>query len=251
MGTLCVAFFVFAFTPSEQKRIYKMTIKSLIYLDNDGILKIISLKIISTKVEAHNKMTKRAEQKEKRRQDILKAGLSIFIRKGYEATKINDIAEKTGMSVGLLYHYFESIELLHEELINIGLSGRTGQYFPQYDNPLDYFLKSAKHIFDMVNSDHYVAELFVLINQAQRNQNLPNHIKHKLEQNDIIVKSISLIEEGQHHGIIRKGNATALAMAFWLSVQAYVEMIALNPDTPYPESNWFVDILKASNDQEN
>jgi len=196
-------------------------------------------------------MTKRKEQKEKRRQDILKAGLSLFIRKGYEGTKINDIAEKAGMSVGLLYHYFESIELLHEELINIGLSGRTGQYFPQYDDSLDYFAKSAEHIFDMVKSDHFIAELFMLMNQAQRNPNLSKSLKDKLEQNDVIVKSISLIEEGQHQGIIRKGNPVALAMAFWLSVQAYAEMIALNPDMPYPESNWFVDILRVGNEQEN
>lgn len=195
-------------------------------------------------------MTSRKEQKEKRRQDILKAGLSLFVRKGYEATKINDIAEKAGMSVGLLYHYFESIELLHEELIDIALSGRTGQYFPHYDNSLDYFLKSANHIFDMVKSDHYIAELFVLMSQAQRNQNLPIHIKEKLDQNDIITKSITTIREGQCQGIIRQGNPLALAMTFWLSIQAYVEMLALNPDMPYPEINWFVDILRPSSEQQ-
>lgn len=196
-------------------------------------------------------MASRKEQKEKRRQDILKAGLSLFVRKGYEATKINDIAEKAGMSLGLLYHYFESIEVLYEELINIALSGRTGQYFPHYDNPLDYFMKSANHIFDMVKSDHYIAELFVLINQAQCNQNLPNHIKEKLGQNGVIEKSIITIGEGQSQGIIRQGNPMALAMTFWLSVQAYVELLALNPDMPYPESGWFVDILRAGNNQKN
>ena len=191
-------------------------------------------------------MTKREEQKEKRRQDILRAGLKLFVCKGYEATKINDIAEEAGMSLGLLYHYFESVEILHEELINIALAGRTGQYFPQYDNPIDYFVKSAGHIFDVVKSDHDYAEYFVLMKQAQRNQNLPIHIKEKLEQNDIIVKSIITIEEGQRQGIIRKGNPMALAMTFWLSIEAYMEMIALNPDIPYPETNWFVDILRAS-----
>jgi AcrR family transcriptional regulator len=195
-------------------------------------------------------MTKRSEQKEKRRQDILKAGLSLFIRKGYEATKINEIAEMTEMSIGLLYHYFGSIELLYEELLNLALSGRTGQFFPQYDNPLDYFLKSSKHIFDMVKSDSYIAELFVLTNQAQRNPNLSKSLKDKLKQNDIISKSINLIQEGQSQGLIRKGNPVALAMAFWLSIQSYVEMIALQPDMPHPESEWFVDILKVCNDRE-
>lgn len=152
------------------------------------------------------------------------------------------------MSVGLLYLYFGSIELLHEELINIGLSGRTGQYFPQYDDPIDYFLKAAKHIFDMAKTDHYTAELFVLMNQAQRNPNLSDHIKDRLKQNDVMVKSVTLIKEGQSQGTIRNGNPTALALSFWLSIQAYMEMIALNPDTPYPEPQWFIDLLKVSND---
>ncbi len=195
-------------------------------------------------------MTTRKEQREKRRQDILKAGLSIFVHKGFEATKINDIAEKTGMSVGLLYHYFGSIELLHEELINLGLSGRTGQYFPQYDDPPDYFFKAAKHIFDMARSDHFTAQLFVLVNQAERNPNLSSNLKDKLKQNDVIVKSITLIEEGQCQGKIRKGNPLALALSFWLSIQAYMEMIALNPDTPYPEPHWFIDLLKVGKDSE-
>ncbi len=191
-------------------------------------------------------MTKRIEQKEKRRQDILRAGLSLFIRKGYEATKITDIAEITGMSVGLLYHYFDSIECLYMELINIGLSGRTGQFFPPYDNPINYFSNSAKHIFKMVKSDHYIAELFVLMSQAQRNPNLPNGMRDLLEENDVIKKSIAIIEEGQQQGIIRTGNPMAMAMAYWLSVQAYVEMIALNPTIPYPETSWFVDMIRAS-----
>ena len=206
------------------------------------------MKLFLIKLEEHE-LTKRNEQKEQRRQDILKAGLHLFIRKGYEATKINDIAEKAGMSLGLLYHYFKSVELLHEELINIALSGRTGQYFPQYDTPIDFFVKSTNHIFDMVKSEHYYAELFILISQAQRNQNLPSHIKEALKQNDVITKSVITIEEGQHQGSIRRGNPMALTMAFWLSIQAYVEMIALNPEMPYPETDWFIDILRASNDR--
>ncbi len=195
-------------------------------------------------------MGKRSEQRERRRKEILKAGLSLFIRKGFEATKVNDIAEKAGMSIGLLYHYFASTELLYEELINIGLIGRSGQYTPPYDGPLDYFTKSAEHIFGMVKSEHYVAEVFLFMTQAQRNPNLPQRIKDKLKQNDVVTKSFAMVEEGQRQGTIRDGNPVALTMAFWLSVQAYVETIALNPDAPYPEVEWFVSILKSSNDKE-
>ena len=66
----------------------------------------------------------REEQREKRREEILAAGLDLFIRKGYVATKISDIAAQVGMSVGLLFHYFQSKENLYEELIKYGIQGR-------------------------------------------------------------------------------------------------------------------------------
>ncbi len=190
-------------------------------------------------------MTKRSEQKEKRREEILRAALSLFVRKGYAATKITDIAEKAGMSIGLLYNYFGSTEILHEELLHIALSARSGQYFPEYDGPLDYFQKSAQSLFDVIKTDSYIAEYFLLVNQAQRNADLPQAIKDKLAQNDVMEKSIGLLVEGQRQGTIRKGDPLALALAFWLSIQAYVEMLALNPDTPYPDVAWFMDLLKA------
>jgi len=58
-----------------------------------------------------------------------------------------------------------------------------------------------------------------------------------------------MIVEGQSRGVIRNGDPLALALAFWLSIQAYVEMIALSPDTPCPETSWFVAILRADDDQ--
>ncbi len=189
-------------------------------------------------------MTTRAEQKEKRRQDILKAGLSLFVRKGFEATKIGDIAEKANMSVGLLYHYFNSTEDLYEELIGIGLSARAEQRFPAHEVPLDFFVKSAEQIFEIVKADTYHADFFLLISQAQRNPNLPAEMRERLEKNDVVTKSIVIIEECQRQGIIREGNPQSLALAFWLAIQAYVEMIALNPAIPYPEPEWFVDILR-------
>lgn len=196
-------------------------------------------------------MPKRSEQKERRREEILKAGLYLFVRKGFAATKIADIAELVGMSIGLLYNYFGSTEVLYEALIDIALSARAGQYFPQYSGPLDYFAKGAKKLFDVIKAEPYVSEYFVLIDQAQRNPDLPQSIKDKLGQNDVVEKSIALIEEGQCEGMIREGNPVALALAFWLSIQGYIEMLALNPGMPYPDSDWFLSLLKPDNTSQN
>ena len=53
-------------------------------------------------------MVSRQEQRERRREEILRAALRLFVRKGYAGTKVGDIAEAVGMSTGLMFHYFES-----------------------------------------------------------------------------------------------------------------------------------------------
>ncbi len=43
---------------------------------------------------------------------ILQAALRVFARKGFVATRMQDIAAEADLSVGILYHYFENKEAL-------------------------------------------------------------------------------------------------------------------------------------------
>jgi len=57
-------------------------------------------------------MPRRPEQfeelRERSREKILSAALELFANKGYDATSIDSIAKKAGISKGLIYNYFES-----------------------------------------------------------------------------------------------------------------------------------------------
>lgn len=48
------------------------------------------------------------ESREKRIEDIKNAAMEVFLEKGYENATMENIAKKTGMSKGGLYHYFKS-----------------------------------------------------------------------------------------------------------------------------------------------
>lgn len=56
------------------------------------------------------------------RDAILEAARGEFIERGYAATKMTDIARRTGMSVGALYRHFDS-----KEAIFASLMGRDGE----------------------------------------------------------------------------------------------------------------------------
>ena len=186
----------------------------------------------------------RDEQKEKRRNEILAAGLDLFIRKGYAATKISDIAQRVGMSAGLLFHYFESKEKLYEELIGYGVSGPMSVMELNSEEPIRFFEMVAEQIFGIIRTDPFSVKMFVLMSQAFYNEAAPQSVKEMLQGFDIYTPTIPLIERGQADGTIREGDPYALAIAYWCAIQGIAEQMAMVPNAPCPESGWVVDILR-------
>lgn len=61
--------------------------------------------------------TRRKQQKEARRRDILEAGFQVFAAQGFTATRLDEVAERAGVGKGTIYLYFESKEALFEEVV--------------------------------------------------------------------------------------------------------------------------------------
>ncbi len=53
-------------------------------------------------------MGRREEKREATRHDILAAAGILFIKKGYDATSVDDIAEAANVAKGTLYYHFKS-----------------------------------------------------------------------------------------------------------------------------------------------
>ena len=51
-------------------------------------------------------MRKTKEEAEITRQNLLKAALAVFSRQGYNATRLEDIADEAGVTRGAIYHHF-------------------------------------------------------------------------------------------------------------------------------------------------
>ncbi|WP_042470566.1 TetR/AcrR family transcriptional regulator [Bacillus ndiopicus] len=190
-------------------------------------------------------MNSRQQQKEQRRQLILQAALDLFIRKGYGETKIADIAKAANMSMGLLFHYFESKEKLYETLIRIGSEKLKMELHFETSSPLTIFQLIAEDIFQTISANPFAAKMFVLMENAQHLDTLPSDIRVMLDEADkLIAKSVSLIEEGQRLNEIKDGNPQALSIAFWNSLQGIAQHIALHPNAPCPDAKWIIDIIR-------
>ena len=153
-------------------------------------------------------MNTRDQQKEKRREEILLAGLDLFVKKGYAATKTSDIAKAVNMSDGLLFHYFATKESLYEELIRIGTESSQAWMETDERSPLNFFTDVTNQILDMIRVNPQGAEFFVLIAQALRSSTTPERITQILaSQETRYAKTVELIRKGQEgsaEGILRR-----------------------------------------------
>lgn len=191
-------------------------------------------------------MSMRAAQKEERNKQILFSALDLFTEKGYQNTKITDIAKAANMSTGLLFHYYESKEALYEALIDIGLQGAQSAMQIEVDmqNPLLFFAEAAKGVLNALAENSFYAKIFILMANAIKG-GAPEHIRHKAAKINNIEMCVPLIKAGQKLGQIKQGDALSLSFAFWASIQGVAENHQIYPKLLLPKAEWLVDIIKA------
>jgi len=64
---------------------------------------------------------------------ILKAAESIFLRDGYDGSRMQDIADEAGINKALLHYYFRSKDKLFEHVFDL----KIGAFFPKADGIFD------------------------------------------------------------------------------------------------------------------
>ena len=190
-------------------------------------------------------MTIRDDQKEKRRQEILYAGLSLFIQKGYSGTTIKDISGAVGMSTGLLFHYFSSKEELYLTLVSLGVEGPMKTVQPTQMEPLAFFETTAEFVLENIRTQPFFAKMFVLMHQAYYSDDVPASVKERLVGFDVYTPTADIVRQGQANGTIRAGDPLALSIAFWSAIQGIAETLAMHEQLPCPQSAWISDILRA------
>jgi len=144
--------------------------------------------------------------KEAKKEMIMKTALTLFAKKGFYVTTIADIAKEMGMSVGNMYNYFASKEMLAKELLlytsrkfgdeirkineqNIASKVKIEKIIELYftmaiDEPevVDYFMRvylSNKEIFNngcegMLCVSAFVTEIMIFFEEGVRKKELKN-----------------------------------------------------------------------------
>ena len=76
---------------------------------------------------------RRVRRKEARPGELLDAALSLFVEKGYAATKVEQVAARAGVSKGTLFLYFSSKEALFKAVVREDITARFAAWNEEFE----------------------------------------------------------------------------------------------------------------------
>lgn len=164
------------------------------------------------------------KMKDERRAQILSAALMLFATKGLSATRIKDLSSATGISQGLVYHYFRSKEEIFVELIRDAFSkmNRACRDLEGMTLPAAEKIKMAiEKLLEGLESSEDTARTYLLIAQATVSDAIPEEAKAVISRENRIPYEVlaRIIAKGQKEGSLRKGLPDELSLVFWTSIK--------------------------------
>ncbi len=140
---------------------------------------------------------------------ILEVSQRLFLEKGYDNTKIQDIADELGMTKGAIYHHFKSKEEIMDVLGDTMFVNNNPFEIVKKRNDLNG-LEKMKYVINLNQSNEQMIEL---TNQALPLLENPQILAKMFESNYqyLLPYWLELVEEGQKDGSIKTNQPKELA----------------------------------------
>ncbi|WP_278625533.1 TetR/AcrR family transcriptional regulator [Parabacteroides gordonii] len=137
---------------------------------------------------------------------ILEAAKQVFVRKGYEATKMGDVAAEAGIGRTALHYYYRTKEMLFDAIFDQLIGALLPNLGAIIDEDTSFLEKLPKII------DQYVKTLqrnplfpIFVINELER---APEHIYHSILKNpsriEPIIRMRRQMEKEMEQGLLKK-----------------------------------------------
>ncbi len=156
-------------------------------------------------------------------QKITGGALSIFAEYGFYGATMKKIAEATGLSYGLIYHYFKSKEEVFIYLVNLALM-KTREIFEksltQDGDPWEDLNTLSKTLIEESLTGDSVLFFHIMLQALAQGKHLPE-LKEHIDKNSQLIfeKMIHVVVKGQAVGKVVEGNPIALITSYLSMIQ--------------------------------
>lgn len=181
------------------------------------------------------------EAKEQRRREIIHAAIELYVRKGFFAGSMNDLARGTGIAKGTLYVYFKSKEALWNAIIELlaeEMDGLIQTIFASTDPPLAKLESIARFSFDYYAENTKLCDIMIKIwamTDTEHETPLRTTLRAMYEQYRRALAAI--IREGIERGEIRPDPDPVASASFVLAMlDGLIVQWLMEPDLFDPAS---------------
>jgi AcrR family transcriptional regulator len=192
--------------------------------------------------------SKRVQQREERRKQILDAALTVFLGKGFHATNVSDVAAEAGVSQGTIYWYFESKdELFHAALMSAFMDFGEGTLvaLAECSTAADKMLALAGSMESLADMAEGLFMLFLgyWSSSERREESAQIWVDLLVEYKDVVV---AIMEEGIGNGEFKPIDADALGWALLAAYDGLAAYAVIMPELDFERiSRAFIKTLLA------
>jgi AcrR family transcriptional regulator len=171
--------------------------------------------------------------REQRREQLMKATVSVVSRLGYKNASLAEIAAEAGMSKGLLWHYFADGDELMEATARVTLVRLREAVAADVDlsAPIPQVIRAAIHRAADLHQTHR-AELRAMHEIVDNLRHADG--THRLglqEYEQTYQQQAVLFQRGQDEGSLRRLDTRYLAVTYQAAVDAMLSYLDAHPDT--------------------
>lgn len=142
-------------------------------------------------------------RKEARPGEIVDAALALFVERGFAATRLDDVAERAGVSKGTVYLYFDSKEALLAEAVGRNIGPLLADFSQQMTDPTisasDLIERFVRRWWQVLSESPLQGVPKLMVSESG---NFPDLAQH------FVVNFIARMQDGVLATVVRKGIAS-------------------------------------------
>lgn len=153
---------------------------------------------------------------------ITKAALEVFAEYGYHGATMEHIMQVSGLSKGLVYHYFPSKEKIFFHLVDTALEISSSTWRDAFDSPgtaWEKIEKLSENIARTAFTDESSLYSLIMIQAVTEGKGIPGLLEHVFENLAYYTELHSLIVEAQKSGEAAPGDADVMMFTYISLIQ--------------------------------
>lgn len=186
------------------------------------------------------------EMRQATKEKIQDAASCLFAQKGVAGTNVQEIADRAGISIGLLYKHYKTKDELFNELVNIARAGlkETAKLLSSDGDAKDILTAMTNEIIDDYKQKD-TADYIIFLTQALISGLESEALDGLIEDDKELLAALAkLIERGQKDSQFRNGNPRELAVAYMSAIQGLsIFRNVLKSDFVLPSSDVLLSFL--------